>query len=89
MNEFENPNRSPHIHDGGRSVDNRKQRFLSGNKIYSGLHSRSQDALYDQPIPKPTTDLGFHGISHKRTYDSLTSLSYRRSKKRAKPVHSY
>jgi len=32
---------------------------------------------------------GFHGISHKRTYDSLTSLSYRRSKKRAKPIRRY
>ena len=88
MNEFENPNRSPRTHDRGRSVDSREH-FYSGNRIPSALHSRSKDARNDQPIPKPTTDLGFHGISHKRTHDSLTSLSYRRSKKRAKPVRIY
>ena len=88
MNEFKNPNRSPLTHNHRRSADNRDG-FRSGNKFYSDSHSRSQDARYDRPIPKPTTDLGFRGISHKRTYHSLTSLSYRRSKKRAKPVPSY
>ena len=88
MNEFENPNRSPHIRDRGHAADKRKF-FLSSNKISSASHSRSQDARYDQPIPKPTTDLGFRGISHKRTHDSLTSLNYRRPKKLPKPVHRY
>jgi hypothetical protein len=31
---------------------------------------RSYDA--DTPIPKPTTELGFRGIRHKQTYDSVS-----------------
>jgi len=32
----------------------------------------SAKAYYDRPIPKPSTELGFQGITHKRSYDSIS-----------------
>jgi len=35
-------------------------------------HNGSAKSYFDRPIPKPTTELGFRGISHKRAYESLS-----------------
>ena len=42
----------------------------------SNSRSRMARKLYD-PIPKPTTDLGFHGVSHKTTFDSIRTRDNR------------
>jgi hypothetical protein len=70
MKGSESHDRLPNTHNFEKRNSRRNSdRTNSGTGASRDISSR--DIYYDRPIPKPTTDLGFHGIRHKSSYDSL------------------
>jgi hypothetical protein len=76
MKGSENHDRLPDKHNYGTA----NSRYTS-DRAHAGWRA-SHDLNYDRPIPKPTTDLGFHGIRHKSSYDSLAQSRHRPGSRR-------
>ena len=88
MKESKSSRRPPDTSDRNGLTESLRRFRGTTNRFFSHRVSSSCEVDCDRPIPKPTTDLGFRGISHKRTHNSFTTGHTHRSHLRSKSAQS-